>query len=109
MKLEVKVYLQVDVECMPSIIQNIEQLIFNCNPQKGYALENVINYAKDCWNDLFAFMEDGYEELTNNVCERAVKPFCCTKKSIPNFWFLCWRWIRSQAVFYYSNLLNQQY
>lgn len=65
---------------MPNIIKNIEQLIFNCNPQKGSALENAINYVKDCWSDLFTYMEDGYVELTNNACERAVKPFVVQRK-----------------------------
>lgn len=65
---------------MPNIIKNIEQLIFNCNPQKGSALESAINYVKDCWSDLFTYMEDGYVELTNNACERAVKPFVVQRK-----------------------------
>lgn len=65
---------------MPSIIKNIEKLVFNCNPLKGSALDNAINYTKDCWNDLFTFMEDGYVELTNNACERAVKPFVVQRK-----------------------------
>ena len=65
---------------MPIIIKNIENLVFNCNPLKGSALDNAINYTKNCWHDLFAFMEDGYVELTNNACERAVKPFVVQRK-----------------------------
>ena len=65
---------------MPIIIKNIENLVFNCNPLKGSALDNAINYTKDCWRDLFTFMENGYVELTNNACERAVKPFVVQRK-----------------------------
>ena len=65
---------------MPKIIKNIKELVFNCNPLKGSALENAINYTKGCWEDLYTFMEDGYVELTNNACERAVKPFVIQRK-----------------------------
>lgn len=65
---------------MPPIIDNIKNLVFNCNPLKKSALENAINYTKNCWPDLFTFMEDRYVELTNNACERAVKPFVVQRK-----------------------------
>ena len=65
---------------MPPIIENIKKLIFEANAIKGSALDNAINYAKGCFNDLFTFMENGYVELTNNVCERAVKPFVVQRK-----------------------------
>lgn len=65
---------------MPPIIENIKKLIFGSDAIKGSALENAINYAKDCFADLLTFMENGYVELTNNVCERAVKPFVVQRK-----------------------------
>ena len=65
---------------MPPIIENIKKLIFEANAIKGSALDNAINYAKGCFNDLFTFMENGYVELTNNVYERAVKPFVVQRK-----------------------------
>ena len=65
---------------MPPIIENIKKLIFESDPSKGSALDNEINYAKGCFDDLLTFMENGYVELTNNVCERAVKPFVVQRK-----------------------------
>ena len=35
---------------------------------------------KDCMPDLFTFMDNGLCELTNNTCERAIKPFVVQRK-----------------------------
>ena len=65
---------------MPIVIESIKRIIFDSKPIKGSSLENAINYVKKCWPDLFEFMENGYVELTNNLCERAVKPFVIQRK-----------------------------
>ena len=65
---------------MPNIIKKLEELVFTANPVKGSALDGAINYTKNCWPDLFTFMENGYVELTNNAAERSVKPFVVQRK-----------------------------
>lgn len=62
------------------IIEEIHDLVFNANPKKNSYLEGAINYVKKIWNDLLTFLEDGHIELTNNVAERAVKPFVIQRK-----------------------------
>lgn len=62
------------------IINEIHDLVFNANPKKNSYLEGAINYVKKIWNDLLTFLEDGHIELTNNVAERAVKPFVIQRK-----------------------------
>lgn len=63
-----------------SILNRIHDLIFNTAPAHGSYLEGAINYVKKVWSDLLSFLEDGHIELTNNIAERAVKPFVIQRK-----------------------------
>ena len=54
--------------------------MFASNPAKGSALEGAIKYTKDCWDDLFTFIDNGYVEISNNIAEQAVKPFVIQRK-----------------------------
>ena len=65
---------------VPVIKENIRKLVFESNPLKGSALEGAINYTKDCWDDLFTFVDNGYVEISNNIAEQAVKPFVIQRK-----------------------------
>ena len=65
---------------VPSIKDKIYDLVYNSNPAPNSALEKAIEYTKDCWNDLFTFMDNGFVEMTNNTAERAVKPFVVQRK-----------------------------
>lgn len=67
-------------EEVPLIRENIRKLVFESNPIKGSALEGAINYTKECWDDLFTFMNNGYVEISNNIAEQAVKPFVIQRK-----------------------------
>lgn len=65
---------------IPSIKEKIKDIVFNCNPLKKSALEEAVEYTKDCWNDLFTFVNNGYVEISNNLAEVAVKPFVLQRK-----------------------------
>ncbi|MCI5631955.1 MAG: IS66 family transposase [Bacilli bacterium] len=65
---------------VPSIKEKIRKLVFESNPIKGSALEMAINYTKECWDDLFTFVNNGYVEISNNIAEQAVKPFVIQRK-----------------------------
>ncbi len=65
---------------MPKIKDKIYDLVFNSNPHPTSKLFDAINYTKDCWDDLFNFLENGHIEMTNNTAERAVKPFVVQRK-----------------------------
>lgn len=65
---------------IPPIKDRIYKLIFEANPAKNSALERAIEYTKECWDDLFTFVNNGYVEMTNNTAERAVKPFVVQRK-----------------------------
>lgn len=62
------------------LVDKLYDLIFNCTPLPKSAFEIAIKYTKDCWNELFTLIDNGYIELTNNTAERAVKPFVIQRK-----------------------------
>ena len=65
---------------VPPIKEKLYELVYNSNPAKNSALEKAIEYTKDCWDDLYTFVDNGYVEMTNNTAERAVKPFVVQRK-----------------------------
>ena len=65
---------------VPSIKEKLKKLVFESNPIKGSALYTAIEYTKECWNDLFTFIDNGYVEISNNIAEQAVKPFVIQRK-----------------------------
>lgn len=65
---------------VPHIKEKLYELVYNSNPAKNSALEKAIEYTKDCWDDLYIFVDNGYVEMTNNTAERAVKPFVIQRK-----------------------------
>ena len=68
------------VDNVPLIKEKIKKLVFDSNPLKGSALEGAINYTKECWDDLFTFVNNGYVEISNNIVELAIKPFVIQRK-----------------------------
>ncbi|MDD4184067.1 MAG: IS66 family transposase [Candidatus Izemoplasmatales bacterium] len=65
----------------PAIIKELEKLLFSHAYKPGSALESAVNYAKKVWGDLSTYLSSGYIEISNNVCERAVKPFVINRKA----------------------------
>jgi hypothetical protein len=64
----------------PPILKELEELLFNHDYKPGSALESAVNYAKNVWSDLSTYLTSGYIEISNNICERAVKPFVINRK-----------------------------
>ena len=65
---------------VPPIRDKIHELVFETNAAKNSALDKAIEYTKNCWDDLFTFVDNGFVEPTNNAAERAVKPFVIQRK-----------------------------
>ena len=61
------------------IINQIHDLVFDCAPKQGSALEGAVNYTKKIWGDLLPYLDEPYLELSNNLAERCVKPFVVNK------------------------------
>ena len=65
---------------VPPIKNKLDEILATVNPVKGSALDKAIAYIRDCYPDLFTFVQDGCVEPTNNTAERAVKPFVIQRK-----------------------------
>ena len=64
----------------PPILKALEELLFNHVYKPGSALECAVNYAKNVWPELTTYLTSGYIEISNNIAERAVKPFVINRK-----------------------------
>ncbi|MCU0105718.1 transposase, partial [Acholeplasma vituli] len=64
----------------PVIHKELEVLVFNTLYKPNSAIEGAINYTKKVWPELFTYMDSGYVEISNNIAERAVKPFVLNRK-----------------------------
>ena len=62
-------------------IESLHKEIWSINAQPGSLLEKAVNYCKNAWDELFTYLEYGYLEISNNLAERAVKPFVISRKN----------------------------
>ena len=63
------------------MVDDLHDLIWGINPASGSLLEKAVNYAKKSWDEFFVYRNWGYLEPTNNIAERAVKPFVIGRKN----------------------------
>jgi transposase len=64
----------------PKILKELESLIFDHEYKPGSAIEQAVAYTKKVWPDLSTYLSSGYVEISNNIAERAVKPFVINRK-----------------------------
>lgn len=64
----------------PTILAELEALLFQQEYKPGSAIEEAVMYARNVWPELTTYLSSGYVELTNNLAERAVKPFVINRK-----------------------------
>ena len=55
-------------------------MVFNTHFKSNSAIEGAVNYTKKVWSELFKYINSGYIEISNNIAERAVKPFVLNRK-----------------------------
>lgn len=79
-KLTPREILKVRKKTHKAIHKELEALVFNTPYKPNSAIEGAINYTKKVWSELFTYMETGYVEISNNIAERAVKPFVLNRK-----------------------------
>lgn len=63
------------------IIDSIFKILKDTDPSKGSALENAFKYILDREGGFRSFLSDGHVELSNNISERAIKPFVIARKN----------------------------
>jgi len=62
------------------ILKALEGLLFNEVYKKDSAIEDAVNYTKKIWIELKTYLLSGYVEISNNIAERAVRPFVINRK-----------------------------
>ena len=74
-----KIVVRRKIDQLP-ILNTLKEYIFNKPVKKDSSLENAVKYVRNIWDDLNTYLECGYLEISNNLAERAVKPFVINRK-----------------------------
>ena len=64
-----------------SLVENVFTSLKSVQPEKGTKLERSINYMLERENEFKTFLKDGHIEISNNISERAIKPFVIDRKN----------------------------
>lgn len=64
----------------PPILDKLKVFIFDTPLKKGSLFEDAVLYVRNIWNELITYLDYPYLELSNNLAERAVKPFVINRK-----------------------------
>ncbi|MFH2117701.1 MAG: transposase, partial [Bacillota bacterium] len=64
----------------PQILKTLEDLIFYPVYKPNSAIFGAVAYTKKVWDELTTYLSSGYIEISNNIAERAVKPFVINRK-----------------------------
>ena len=64
------------------IVNDIYDYLADINPEKGTKLEEAVKYFRNGLEDSKTFLLDGHIPLSNNVAERAVKPFTILRSNM---------------------------
>ena len=64
-----------------AMLSDLESAATSFEPAKGSPLSDAVVYFRNNWNDMRTFLSDGHVDLTNNLAERAVKPFAICRRN----------------------------
>lgn len=62
-------------------LNDVFTYLHSLNPDTGSALESAVNYILKREEDFKTYLLDGHIPMTNNISERAVKPFVIARKN----------------------------
>lgn len=65
------------LNCIEKLNRHIESI----EPGMNTALKKAVNYYNNNRKELYTYLENGYVDISNNLAERAVKPFVIARKS----------------------------
>ena len=63
------------------IVDSIFSILHNTVPEKNSALDRAFKYMLQRESGFKTFLKDGHIELSNNISERAIKPFVIDRKN----------------------------
>jgi transposase len=64
-----------------AMLSDLESAATSFEPAKGSPLADAVGYFRNNWGDMRTFLSDGRVDLTNNLAERAVKPFAICRRN----------------------------
>ena len=62
------------------IKEKLYKLIYETSYAVNSSIYSAVNYVKEIWDDMRTYLDNGYVEPSNNIAERAVKPFVIQRK-----------------------------
>lgn len=68
-------------EAYLKIVNDIYDYLHSIEPEEGTPLEKAIKYFLAVEDDSKTFLEDGHIPISNNIAERAIKPFVICRKN----------------------------
>ena len=63
------------------LIDDLKNYVWQIEAVPGSLLDKAVGYMKGAWDELFTYRESGYVDISNNIAERAVKPFVIARKN----------------------------
>ncbi len=64
-----------------SLLENVKSYAENINALPDSSLGKAKSYLLNHWKEFTTYLEDGHIEMTNNISERAIKPFVIARKN----------------------------
>lgn len=64
-----------------SLLEDVKTHVDSINAIEDSALGKAKNYLIKHWKEFTTYLEDGHIEMTNNISERAIKPFVIARKN----------------------------
>lgn len=64
------------------IVNDIYDYLHSINAEKGTPLYVSVKYFKNIESESKTFLLDGHIPISNNICERAIKPFAIMRRNV---------------------------
>lgn len=64
------------------IVSDIYDYLYAINAEKGMPLYAAVKYFKNIEEESKTFLLDGHIPISNNICERAIKPFAIMRRNV---------------------------
>jgi transposase len=62
------------------VLGRLKVLVFETVPTPNSAFEGALKYVRNIWDQLLTYLDYPYLDISNNLAERAVKPFVINRK-----------------------------
>ena len=64
------------------IVDDVYNYLHNIHPEEGTPLDAAVKYFLNIESESKTFLLDGHIPISNNICERAIKPFAIMRRNV---------------------------